>query len=182
MMQWDPKITTLPGLYLLSVGVLMPLSSVMRVDLCGTYALRMTNVFACFANFYIIYNIQKRLYPERRVCKVHMYWNNLTFILSIFLLWERQGSTVGIVTGNTLDHWGLRVQFLVGAGNFCLLHHVQTGAGAHPASFAILGALSLGLKQLGSEADYSPSCAEAKNAWCYISTPPPVHLQGMVLS
>ena len=66
-MQWDPKITTLPGLYLLSVGVLRPLSSVLSIDVCGTYALRMTNVFGCFANFYIIYNIKKRLFPERTV-------------------------------------------------------------------------------------------------------------------
>jgi alpha-1,2-glucosyltransferase len=72
VVQWDPKITTLPGLYLLSVGVLMPLSAVLRIDLCGTYALRMTNVFACFANFYIIHNIQKRLHPERKVSVVYM--------------------------------------------------------------------------------------------------------------
>ncbi|XP_021916423.1 uncharacterized protein LOC110828218 isoform X2 [Zootermopsis nevadensis] len=53
-------------MYLLSVGVLMPLSSVLGIDLCGTYGLRMMNVFACFANFYIMYNIQKRLYPEMK--------------------------------------------------------------------------------------------------------------------
>ncbi|XP_069694039.1 dol-P-Glc:Glc(2)Man(9)GlcNAc(2)-PP-Dol alpha-1,2-glucosyltransferase isoform X2 [Periplaneta americana] len=62
---WDRKITTLPGLYLLSVGVLMPLSTLLRWELCGIYALRLTNVFACFANFYIIYNIRRRLRPER---------------------------------------------------------------------------------------------------------------------
>lgn len=83
MIQWDPKITTLPGLYLLSVGVLMPLSTVLRIDVCGTYALRMTNVFACFANFYIIHNIQKRLYPERKVSIVYTQQNHVTFFLPI---------------------------------------------------------------------------------------------------
>jgi hypothetical protein len=37
----------------------------------------------------------------------------------------------------------------------------------------VLGALSLGVKRPGSEADYSPpSSAEVKNAWSYTSTPP----------
>jgi alpha-1,2-glucosyltransferase len=82
MMQWDPKITTLPGLYLLSVGVLRPLSSILTIDVCGTYALRMTNVFACFANFYIIYNLQKRLFPERTV-SVHQNHSSAFYLLVI---------------------------------------------------------------------------------------------------
>jgi hypothetical protein len=44
------------------------------------------------------------------------------------------------------------------------------------------GALSLGLKWPGHEADLSPpSSVEVKNAWSCTSTPP-VHLHGMVLS
>jgi hypothetical protein len=44
------------------------------------------------------------------------------------------------------------------------------------------GALSLGVKQLGHEADHSPpSSAKVKNAWSYTSTPP-VRLHGVVLS
>jgi hypothetical protein len=36
----------------------------------------------------------------------------------------------------------------------------------------VLGALSLGIKQLGHEADHSPPpSAEVKNAWSYTSTP-----------
>jgi hypothetical protein len=36
----------------------------------------------------------------------------------------------------------------------------------------VAGALSLGVKQLGHEADHSPpSSAEVKNEWCYTSTP-----------
>jgi len=44
------------------------------------------------------------------------------------------------------------------------------------------GALSLGVKQLGHEADHSPpSSAEVKNAWSYTSTQP-ICLHGVVLS
>jgi hypothetical protein len=44
------------------------------------------------------------------------------------------------------------------------------------------GALSLGVKRQGREADYSPqSSAEFKNAWGYISTPA-IRLHGVVLS
>jgi hypothetical protein len=44
------------------------------------------------------------------------------------------------------------------------------------------GALSLGLKRPGREADHSPpSSAEVKNAWSYTSTPP-ICLHGVVLS
>jgi len=40
-----------------------------------------------------------------------------------------------IVLGYRLDDRGSRVQFLVGAENFSLHHHVQNGSGAHPASY-----------------------------------------------
>jgi hypothetical protein len=44
------------------------------------------------------------------------------------------------------------------------------------------GALSLGVKRLGREADHSsPSSAEVKNAWSSTSTPS-IGLHGMVLS
>jgi len=44
------------------------------------------------------------------------------------------------------------------------------------------GALSLGLKQLGHEADHSPpSSANVKNVWGHTSTPP-ICLHGMVLN
>jgi hypothetical protein len=44
-----------------------------------------------------------------------------------------------------------------------------------------LGVPSLGVKQLGHEADHSPPfSANVKNVWYYTSTPP-IHLHGMVL-
>ena len=58
--------------------------------------------------------------------------------------------------------------------NFSLLQNVQTGSGAHPASYSIgmgKGAHSLGVKQPGYEGDNSPpSNAEVKNERIYTST------------
>jgi hypothetical protein len=41
----------------------------------------------------------------------------------------------GIALGYRLDDRGSRVRVLAGAGNFYLHHRVQTGSGAHPASY-----------------------------------------------
>uniref|UniRef100_A0A1B6CLY3 Dol-P-Glc:Glc(2)Man(9)GlcNAc(2)-PP-Dol alpha-1,2-glucosyltransferase n=1 Tax=Clastoptera arizonana TaxID=38151 RepID=A0A1B6CLY3_9HEMI len=53
--EWDQKITTLPGLYLLSVGVLSPLSKLADTDLCSVYGLRAINFVVCVINFYLFY-------------------------------------------------------------------------------------------------------------------------------
>jgi hypothetical protein len=74
---------------------------------------------------------------------------------------------------------GVRVP--VGAGNCCPHHRVQTGSGSPPIQW-VPGALSLGVKRAGREADHSPpSSAEVKNAWSHISTIP-IRLHGVVLS
>jgi hypothetical protein len=66
------------------------------------------------------------------------------------------------------------VRILAGNGNFSLRHRVQTGFGAHPASYSVSASGSfLGVQRPGYEADHSyPSSAEVKNAWNYTSTPP----------
>jgi hypothetical protein len=83
-------------------------------------------------------------------------------------------SSVGIAIGYELDDPGSRVRFPAGVGNFSLHHRIQTGSGAHPASYSKgTGDLSLGVKRPGREADHSPpSSAEVKNAWNCTSTPP----------
>jgi hypothetical protein len=45
--------------------------------------------------------------------------------------------SVGLAQGYGLDDRGSRVRFPAGAGNFSLLHRVQNGSGAHPASYLV---------------------------------------------
>jgi hypothetical protein len=91
----------------------------------------------------------------------------------ILLYCKSRDSSVGIALGYRLEDRGSRVRFPAGAGNFSLHYCVQNGSGAHPTSYPMgTGALSLGVKRLGREADHSPpSSAEVKNAWSYTSTP-----------
>jgi len=64
------------------------------------------------------------------------------------------------------------VRFPAGAGDFSLRRRIQTGSGpTHPTTQWEPEALSLGVKRVRREADYSPpSSAELKNAWSYTST------------
>ena len=54
-----------------------------------------------------------------------------------------------------------------------LFQNIQTGSGAHPASYSMgTGVPSLVVKQSGSENDHLlPSSANIKNVWSYTSTP-----------
>nr|CAD7396447.1 unnamed protein product [Timema poppensis] len=82
--QWDPKITTLPGLYLLSVGALTPLTAVLGRDLCNVYFLRFTNLVGCFINFYVLYGIQQKLHPGKKEIGLLSAFNLATFPLLYF--------------------------------------------------------------------------------------------------
>jgi hypothetical protein len=66
-------------------------------------------------------------------------------------------SSVGIVSGYRLDDQMIGVRFPVWAGNFSLHHRVQTGSGAHPASYTIdIEGCFPGVKRPGCEADHPP--------------------------
>ncbi|XP_043252734.1 putative Dol-P-Glc:Glc(2)Man(9)GlcNAc(2)-PP-Dol alpha-1,2-glucosyltransferase [Colletes gigas] len=64
--QWDPKITTLPGLYLLATAILSPL------NLCNIFYMRSINLLGTFVNLYLAYNILERISFIRR----RQRWNN----------------------------------------------------------------------------------------------------------
>jgi hypothetical protein len=90
----------------------------------------------------------------------HVKGRNLYRILANWPM--SRDSSVGIVTGYGLHDWMIGVRVPAGAGNFCLPHHVQTGSGAHPASYPMgtAGSFPWGLKRPGREGDYSlPSSA-----------------------
>jgi hypothetical protein len=84
--------------------------------------------------------------------------------------------------GYGLDDRSSRVRFPAGAGNF-LITASRTALGpTQPPIQWVPGALSLGVKRPGREADHSPpTSAEVKNAWSYTSTPT-IRFHGIVLS
>jgi hypothetical protein len=64
--------------------------------------------------------------------------------------------------------------FLFNDTTYCHLHVVQTGSGAHSASYSMgtVGS-SLGVKRQGHKADHSPpTSAEVMKMWIYTSTFP----------
>jgi hypothetical protein len=70
------------------------------------------------------------------------------FISNYFANYIRdRGTSVCIETKQQVMGWAIGVQFPAGAGNFSLRHRVQTGSGAHPASYPMgIGGLFLGSK------------------------------------
>ncbi|XP_050454023.1 putative Dol-P-Glc:Glc(2)Man(9)GlcNAc(2)-PP-Dol alpha-1,2-glucosyltransferase [Cataglyphis hispanica] len=64
--QWDPKITTLPGLYLITTAILSPF------NMCNITYIRCINLLGTCLNLYLIYNIIKEN------CKANEteQWNN----------------------------------------------------------------------------------------------------------
>nr|XP_032629634.1 dol-P-Glc:Glc(2)Man(9)GlcNAc(2)-PP-Dol alpha-1,2-glucosyltransferase-like isoform X3 [Chelonoidis abingdonii] len=63
--QWNPMITTLPGLYLMSVGIVKPavwLFGWSRSVVCSTGMLRFINLLFSVGNFYLLYLL---------LCKIH---------------------------------------------------------------------------------------------------------------
>jgi len=77
-----------------------------------------------------------------------------------------------MVLGYGLDDWGVRIRHGLGIFLFTTQPPIQW----------VPGALSLGVKRPGRDADQSsPSSAEVKNTWSYTCTPP-IRLHAMVLS
>jgi hypothetical protein len=76
---------------------------------------------------------------------------------------ESRDSVVGIATDYGLDDRGVGVRVPIGSRIFSL-HVVQTGSGAHPASYPMgTRGSSPGVKRPGREADHSPpASAEVK--------------------
>jgi hypothetical protein len=79
-------------------------------------------------------------------------------------IYERRDSSVGIALGYGLDDRDSRVRFLAGLGIFLFTTASRTAlAPTQPPIQWVSGALSLGVKRPGREADHSPpSSAEVK--------------------
>jgi hypothetical protein len=70
--------------------------------------------------------------------------------------------------------WMIGVRDPAGAGNFSFHHRVQTGSGAHPASYPIGTRGSFpGGKAAGREADHSPASSAEVKEWVELYLPSP---------
>jgi hypothetical protein len=102
------------------------------------------------------------------------------FIFIVYLSTKSRDSSVGIASGYVLDSWGL----IPGRGKgFSLLHRVQIGSRAHPASYPIgTGGSFPGGKTLGLEANHSPPfSAKVKHGGAITSLPHTSSLRGAQL-
>ncbi|KAL7638230.1 UNVERIFIED_CONTAM: hypothetical protein RMT77_010794 [Armadillidium vulgare] len=62
---WDPKITTLPGLYLFSIGLLGPVSWITGRSFCDVICLRLTNLVGVAFTLSTIHKLLNYLHGER---------------------------------------------------------------------------------------------------------------------
>jgi hypothetical protein len=116
--------------------------------------------------------VRLKRFPEDLDVNSHVdisYYISTTQNLCVILFLGERGlpfrdSSVCIATGYGLDDWSSGIRFPAVAGNLSLLHRVQTGCGAHPASYPLCtGALFPGTKRPGRETDHSPpSSAQIK--------------------
>jgi hypothetical protein len=92
-------------------------------------------------------------------------------------------SSVGIAIGYGLEDRMIGVQFPAGAGNFSLRHRVQTGSGAHPASYSMgIGGSFLEVKRPRREANHSPPSSAKVKGFIELYLHYPKCLHGVVLS
>jgi hypothetical protein len=90
------------------------------------------------------------------LCKF-VYFLTYFILRSNILLRKNRDSSVGVATGYGLDDRMNGVRISAGVGNFSLRHRVQTGSGAHPASYSVgTKGFFPGVKRPGREADHSP--------------------------
>jgi hypothetical protein len=90
----------------------------------------------------------------------------------LFHIWKIRDSSVGIATGYGLDDRGVGVRVPEGSRIFSMSFRPFLESTKLPIQW-VRGALSLGVKRPGREAEHStPASAEVKKIWIYTSTPP----------
>jgi hypothetical protein len=99
----------------------------------------------------------------------------IVFIIIIINNFRSCDSSVGVALGYGLDDRGSRVRFPAELGIFLFTTVSRPALGlTQPPIQWVPGALSLGVKRPGREAEHSPpSSAEVKNAWSYANCPYP---------
>ncbi|XP_060100746.1 dol-P-Glc:Glc(2)Man(9)GlcNAc(2)-PP-Dol alpha-1,2-glucosyltransferase [Heteronotia binoei] len=100
--QWDPMITTLPGLYLVSIGVVKPAAWLFGWSgsiVCSTGMLRFINLLFSIGNFYLLYLLFCRIHQKKAVSGFQRILSTLTLAafpvlyFFTFLYYTDTGST-----------------------------------------------------------------------------------------
>ncbi|XP_041724778.2 putative Dol-P-Glc:Glc(2)Man(9)GlcNAc(2)-PP-Dol alpha-1,2-glucosyltransferase [Coregonus clupeaformis] len=131
--EWDPMITTLPGLYLASVGVIKPV--VWLVDLtgkvvCSTAMLRFINLLFNCGILYLLYLI---------ICKLHLKEKTKTASRRVL-------SALSLSTFPVLYFFNFLYYTDAGSTFFILFTYLMTLYGCHKAS-ALLGIFAIFFRQ-----------------------------------
>ncbi|XP_055903262.1 putative Dol-P-Glc:Glc(2)Man(9)GlcNAc(2)-PP-Dol alpha-1,2-glucosyltransferase [Eupeodes corollae] len=111
--EWDPKITTFPGLYIASIIVI-------PFDMCNVYGLRLVSLLASTCNVYLIFKIRERATPLQRNSLVlaiesmsisllpplyffsHLYYTDvlsMTFFLAMYYYWSKRSHGISAIFG-----------------------------------------------------------------------------------
>ena len=81
--QWDEKITTLPGLYIISIGIINPLMKWTGQWLCTTNYLRLINLLLVVLTLPIFHKITKQIHGDKHVSFKSNYLS--TYLLQVDL-------------------------------------------------------------------------------------------------
>ncbi|KAM9845973.1 dol-P-Glc:Glc(2)Man(9)GlcNAc(2)-PP-Dol alpha-1,2-glucosyltransferase [Aulostomus maculatus] len=131
--EWDPMITTLPGLYLISVGVIKPvvwLADLTGEVVCSTAMLRFVNLLFNCGNLYLLYLL---------VCKLHVREKTRTTSRRIL-------SALSLSTFPVLYFFNFLYYTDAGSTFFILFTYLMTLYGCHKAA-AFLGVCSVLFRQ-----------------------------------
>ncbi|TKS90984.1 Dol-P-Glc:Glc(2)Man(9)GlcNAc(2)-PP-Dol alpha-1,2-glucosyltransferase [Collichthys lucidus] len=131
--EWDPMITTLPGLYLVSVGVIKPvvwLADLTGAVVCSTAMLRFINLLFNCGNLYLLYLL---------ICKLHLREKTRTTSRRVL-------SALSLSTFPVLYFFNFLYYTDAGSTFFILFTYLMTLYGCHKAS-AFLGACSVLFRQ-----------------------------------
>ncbi|XP_054911743.1 dol-P-Glc:Glc(2)Man(9)GlcNAc(2)-PP-Dol alpha-1,2-glucosyltransferase [Poeciliopsis prolifica] len=123
--EWDPMITTPPGLYLVSVGIIKPMAWAAKMTggmMCSTAMLRFTNVLFNSGNFYLLYLLISKLHQRdtarlmfrRILCAAAMSTFPVLYFFT-FLYYTDAGSTFFILFAYLMTLYGChKVSALLG--------------------------------------------------------------------
>ncbi|XP_028305737.1 dol-P-Glc:Glc(2)Man(9)GlcNAc(2)-PP-Dol alpha-1,2-glucosyltransferase [Gouania willdenowi] len=131
--EWDPMITTLPGLYLVSVGVIKPvvwLADLTGDVVCSTAMLRFINLLFNCGNLYLLYLLISKLHSREKMRSTS----------------RRVLSALSLSTFPVLYFFNFLYYTDAGSTFFVLFTYLMTLYGCHKAA-ALLGVCSVLFRQ-----------------------------------